>query len=137
MIEQSTLSRILKRMEAEGLLAKRQSAQDKRVRAIELTAAGRARYDTVRTVAMTHVGHIVSDLSQDERAQLSNFVARMQKKAQIGKNRKARRSLNAPGFANLKPSYFSKPGSHNAMIGKAISNPITNSSKRMNGTAAR
>lgn len=78
MIEQSTLSRILKRMEAEGLLVKRQSAQDKRVRAIELTEAGRARYDTVRTVAMTHVGHVVSDLSQDERAQLSNFVARMQ-----------------------------------------------------------
>lgn len=79
MIEQSTLSRILKRMQAEGLLVNRRSERDGRVRAIDLTALGRARYDTVRKVAIKHVGHIVSDLSQEERVQLADFVARMRK----------------------------------------------------------
>jgi DNA-binding MarR family transcriptional regulator len=79
MIEQSTLSRILKRMEVEGLLVNRKSERDGRVRAVDLTPLGRARYDTVRTVTMKHVGHVISDLSQDERVQLADFVARMRK----------------------------------------------------------
>ena len=79
MIEQSTLSRILKRMEAEGLLVSRRSERDGRVRTIDLTALGRARYDTVRSIALKHVGHIVSDLSQEERALLASIVARMRK----------------------------------------------------------
>lgn len=79
MLEQSTLSRILKQMEADGLLVNAASPKDRRVRAINLTDLGRARYDTVRNMTMTHVSRIVGGLNRAERAQLTSFVSRMQK----------------------------------------------------------
>lgn len=78
MIEQSTLSRILKKMQAEGLLENKKSEVDGRVHKIMLTEAGRHRYGAVREITMRHVGRIVHGFDAQERADLARYIARMQ-----------------------------------------------------------
>ena len=78
LIEQSTLSRILRRMEADGLLVIQVPREDGRVRFVSLTEAGRSKYDTVRSVTMKHVSRIVDGFSREERAILMSFISRMQ-----------------------------------------------------------
>lgn len=78
MIEQSTLSRMLQRMENEGLLRNSRSPDDGRVRSISLTDKGREQYEMVRSVTMKHVGRIVHGFSHAERQQLMAFIDRMQ-----------------------------------------------------------
>lgn len=78
MIEQSTLSRMLKKLVADGLVENRRSGGDGRVHAITLTESGRQRYHTIRDVALAHVGRITRGFSAKERAQLAHYVKRMQ-----------------------------------------------------------
>lgn len=77
MIEQSTLSRALARMEAAGLLQSEVSMKDGRVRSISLTRDGRERYETVRALTLKHVSRIVHGFSREERKILSAFISRM------------------------------------------------------------
>lgn len=78
MIEQSTISRILQRMEASGLLEIKVAEGDARSRAISLTDLGRTRYETVRSVTMQHTGRIVKGFTREERSLLMAFISRMQ-----------------------------------------------------------
>lgn len=79
MIEQSTLSRMLQRMESEGLVENARSSSDGRARTISMTQAGRSRYETVRDITMKHTQRIVEGFSRAERVQLMGFIRRMQK----------------------------------------------------------
>lgn len=74
MIEQSTLSRLLQRMETDGLIELRNSARDGRVRNIYLTEFGRTRYDAVREITLRHVRRVVSGFSQQERQHIMRFI---------------------------------------------------------------
>ncbi len=78
MIEQSTLSRMIQRMEAAGLLVSQKSSEDGRVRSITLTTEGYRQFDMVQVVTMKHTGRIVAGFSRVERAQLMSLIARMQ-----------------------------------------------------------
>lgn len=77
MIQQSTLSRMLQRMETEGYVEYRRIKSDRRVRHIHLTAKGRKKYNTVRDITLRHVRRIVSGFSKSERSQLMKFIKRM------------------------------------------------------------
>lgn len=74
MIEQSTLSRLLQRMEADGLIEMRSSNRDGRVRDIYLTDFGRARYDAVRQITLRHVRRVVSGFSKQERREIMRLI---------------------------------------------------------------
>lgn len=78
MIEQSTLSRMLQRMEANNLIHSRRTEGDGRLRSIHLTPLGREKYDAVREVTLKHVGRIVDGFSREEKATLMDFIGRMQ-----------------------------------------------------------
>lgn len=77
MMEQSTLSRTLQRMEADGLLQSQKSPADARVRSITLTSKGLEQYNTVRSLTMKHVDRALHGLSRAERYQLMAIVTRM------------------------------------------------------------
>ena len=77
MIEQSTLSRMLRRMELDGLLQSHVGANDGRVRSISLTEAGKRKYDEVRAVTLAHTARIVHGLTAQERSVLRRQVSMM------------------------------------------------------------
>lgn len=79
MIEQSTLSRLLARMEADGFLKKTVGARDGRVRSISLTSAGREKYDEVRALTLAHVARIMDGIGRAERQQFRRLLERMQR----------------------------------------------------------
>ncbi len=78
MIEQSTLSRMLQRMEANGLVEVKHASTDARMRVIFLTALGRERFHAVRDVTLRHVKRVIHGLSEGEQIQLIRFISRMQ-----------------------------------------------------------
>ena len=78
MIEQSTLSRLLQRMEADGLIDRGTSRRDGRFREIRLTALGQSEYEKAREIALKHIGQIVDGFSSVEQAQFLSFVKRLQ-----------------------------------------------------------
>lgn len=78
MIEQSTLSRMLKKLVVDGFVENKKSDGDGREHSIKLTDLGRQRYSTIRDVTMKHVGRIICDFSGKERTELMQYVARMQ-----------------------------------------------------------
>lgn len=79
MIEQSTLSRMLQRMEANDLIRPQRDKRDGRLRAFSLTPFGRQKYEDVRDVTLKHVGCIIEGFSNEERSVLMDFIGRMQK----------------------------------------------------------
>ncbi len=77
MIEQSTLSRLLVKMEGDGLLERERACSDGRVRNVSLTHKGRQIYDTLRELALSHSQRVVECLSADQQATLHAMVAAM------------------------------------------------------------
>lgn len=77
MIEQSTLSRLIARMEADGLLRRDRVEADGRARSISLTAEGRERYETVRDLALAHVERATRGLSGDDQHVMERIIATM------------------------------------------------------------
>ncbi len=77
MIEQSTLSRLLDKMERDGLLERERAHSDGRVRNVSLTQKGRRTYDTVRGLALVHTQRVVECLSDDQQAAFHAMVEAM------------------------------------------------------------
>ena len=77
MIEASTLSRMLQRLESEGYLTIAQSDADGRARTISLTEAGTRKYEEVREITLKHVSRIVHGFSKSERQRLMSFILQM------------------------------------------------------------
>ncbi len=69
-IEQSTLSRIVDRMEEAGLAERRQSRSDARVTHVFMTPAGEAAFVQILPIAMKHFDRAVAGLDGEERDML-------------------------------------------------------------------
>jgi MarR family transcriptional regulator, organic hydroperoxide resistance regulator len=79
MIEQPTVSRLIARMEKDGLLRRDRIARDGRVRSISLTAAGREKYEAVRAMTLAHAERALRGLSDEDKQTLRRSVATMQR----------------------------------------------------------
>jgi DNA-binding MarR family transcriptional regulator len=64
--EQSTLSRIVDRMAAAGLVTRRSPPEDARIARVFLTAEGRTTFDRILPIAMRHYRRALSALSDTE-----------------------------------------------------------------------
>ena len=81
MIEQSTLSRMLQRMEKDGLLSIRAASDDARVREIQLSTVGREKFMAVRDIIFEHIDRILAGVSDDEKAALLSLILKLQHNA--------------------------------------------------------
>lgn len=77
MIEQSTLSRALQRLEAERHIRRLEDTSDARVRRVSLTETGRGEFEAVRDITLSHVARILRGLDDTDRHLLQRLVARM------------------------------------------------------------
>ena len=76
-IEQSTLSRIVDRMEKADLVVRRPNQQDARVVEVFMTDAGRAAFERIMPVAMRHYRRAVDGLSDEENRVLLSALHRV------------------------------------------------------------
>ncbi|MGI9414646.1 MAG: MarR family winged helix-turn-helix transcriptional regulator [Hyphomicrobiales bacterium] len=75
--EQSTLSKILDRMAAQGLVERRPNRKDGRVVEICITGGGRAAYDRILPIALAQYRDAVDGLSDDERTRMVETLHRV------------------------------------------------------------
>ncbi len=83
MIEQPTLSRLIIKMEEDGLLKRRQAEGDGRFRSISLTAEGRRKYQSVRALALAHTQRAITGLTQSERDDFVRTINKMRENPEI------------------------------------------------------
>lgn len=77
MIEQSTLSRLIMRMEADGLVRRERVDGDGRVRSISMTADGLRKYETVRALTLAHAERATTGLTEEEKRQFERIISTM------------------------------------------------------------
>ena len=77
MIEQSTVSRLITRMEEEGLVRRDRIDQDGRVRSISMTDKGREIYTQVQSITMAHAERALLNLSEEEKSALERLISVM------------------------------------------------------------
>lgn len=77
MIEQSTLSRLITRMEADGLVQRERIDGDGRVRSISMTAEGRKKFETVRALTLAHAERATIGLSDEEKRVFERIISVM------------------------------------------------------------
>jgi len=75
--EQSTLSKILDRMAAQGLIERQPNSKDGRVVEVCVTADGRAAYDRILPIALAQYEQAVDGLGDEERAQMVETLHRV------------------------------------------------------------
>lgn len=78
--DKATLGGVLDRLEAKGLIARRPSSQDRRVKSVTLTCAGKTLLDSVGPRVVSAQAEMLRPLSEAEQAQfialLKKFVGR-------------------------------------------------------------
>jgi len=72
--EQSTLSRVVDRMAAAGLVTRRSPPEDARVARVFLTDEGRATLNRILPIAMRHYRRAISGLTEDEHRTLIDIL---------------------------------------------------------------
>lgn len=77
MIEQSTLSRLVMRMEADGLVGRERGEPDGRVVTVSMTARGRETYEQVRALSIAHARRVTMGFSEPEQAGLKQAIRQM------------------------------------------------------------
>ncbi|MDF1749030.1 MAG: MarR family transcriptional regulator [Alphaproteobacteria bacterium] len=77
MIEQSTVSRLIMRMEEDGLVRRDRIDEDGRVRSISMTEEGRAKYAIVEQITLSHSERALIGLSGSEKAILEGLISKM------------------------------------------------------------
>lgn len=77
MIEQSTLSRLITRMEADGLVQRERVDSDGRIRSISMTAPGRRKYETVRALTLAHAERATTGLSDEDKRIFERIISVM------------------------------------------------------------
>jgi|SRR5690554_6170257 len=77
MIEQSTLSRLVMRMEKQGLVKRARTHPDGRTVTVSMTKKGRATYEKLRALSLAHAERILMGFSEAEKANLKHAVKRM------------------------------------------------------------
>jgi len=83
MIEQSTTSHLVDRMEEDGLLVRKRGEGDGRVRSVSLTPFGQEKYETVRHTVLAHTTRVLKDVTPEERQLLENTLAKMRKNLEL------------------------------------------------------
>lgn len=73
-IDKSYLSRILKKLEKDGIITKSLSAQDARATSISLTGEGQQLFDALNKASDHHIGELIGKLNREE---LQELVAHM------------------------------------------------------------
>ncbi len=76
-IEQSTLSKILARMETQGLVTRQPGRDDGRVVEIHVTDAGREAYERIVPIALSHHEQAMAGLSARERENMVEILHRV------------------------------------------------------------
>lgn len=76
-VDRTTLSRTLDRMEKNGLVARKRVEADKRSYEMRLTAGGRAMFRRIWPVMSYHNARAIAGLSQREMAQLRAIIQKM------------------------------------------------------------
>jgi DNA-binding MarR family transcriptional regulator len=71
------MTRMLDRLEAKGLIARRRCPDDRRLVKIELTEAGRTALPKMRECSVQVLNHFLRGFSQAEARQLESFLVRM------------------------------------------------------------
>lgn len=77
MIEQSTVSRLITRMEEDGLVRRDRVDKDGRVRSISMTAKGREIYDKVQSITLAHAERALINLTEEEKTVLERLISTM------------------------------------------------------------
>ena len=77
MIEQSTLSRLVERMAAKGLVERRARAGDGRVTEVALTARGQKTFAVIRPIALAHAARATDGLSNTDLATFRQVAGRI------------------------------------------------------------
>lgn len=77
MIEQSTLSRLVMRMEEQGLVRRERTEPDGRIVTVSMTCEGRITFEKVLAVSLAHSERVVMGFSSNEKAALKKAVRRM------------------------------------------------------------
>jgi DNA-binding MarR family transcriptional regulator len=77
MIEQSTLSRLVMRMEKQGLVKRERCEPDGRAVAVSMTAEGSSVYGKLRALSLAHAERVLKGFSDAEKAELKQAVKRM------------------------------------------------------------
>ncbi|MGR3365612.1 MAG: MarR family winged helix-turn-helix transcriptional regulator [Maritimibacter harenae] len=78
MIEQPTASRMVDRLEADGLILRRDRVEDRRFRSLELTEKGLKAYEAVRDLAFAHTSRALDGLSKTEREVFTQTLMRIE-----------------------------------------------------------
>jgi DNA-binding MarR family transcriptional regulator len=76
-MQPSRLVVLVDELEAKGLVERRDSREDRRVYALQLTAKGRRALDSVTRISLEHDDAICSSLSEGERKQLSELLQKI------------------------------------------------------------
>jgi MarR family multiple antibiotic resistance transcriptional regulator len=72
-----SMTRMLTRLERKGVIARRASAEDRRVVRLQITPAGRKLYPKLREVVMRVLNHLTAGLTAEEIHQLSDQLRKM------------------------------------------------------------
>jgi len=83
MIEQSTVSRLIARMEEDDLVNRDRIDEDGRVRSISMTEVGRRKYQTVQEITLAHAERALIGLSQAEKDTLERLIATMRRNLEL------------------------------------------------------
>jgi len=76
-VTSATLTHHLNSLERQGLVRRWREESNRRVQRVELTEAGVARFDRLRSVAMRHDARLRAVLSEDELATLGGLLERL------------------------------------------------------------
>ncbi|MEZ5810560.1 MAG: MarR family transcriptional regulator [Rhizobiaceae bacterium] len=82
MIVQPTLSRLITKMEAEGLLRRDRVESDGRVRSISLTPKGWEKFETVRALVLSHTERATRGLTDRQKLEFERTIVAMRKNLQ-------------------------------------------------------
>jgi 3-hydroxy-9,10-secoandrosta-1,3,5(10)-triene-9,17-dione monooxygenase reductase component len=74
LMKQPGLTKVLDRMERDGLLTRRAMADDRRRVSIHLTAQGRARVKPVQRAAIAHEAELLKQFSDEQRATIKSAL---------------------------------------------------------------
>jgi DNA-binding MarR family transcriptional regulator len=74
LMKQPGLTKVLDRMERDGLLARRGTTADRRRVAIHLTAKGRARVKPVQRAAKTHEAELLKQFTEEQRVTIKSAL---------------------------------------------------------------
>lgn len=77
MIPQSTLSRVISRMESSGLVKRSKEGRDSRIITLEVTPTGRARFESVYPLALREHHRALDLLSREEQRTFTRLLQKM------------------------------------------------------------